>query len=241
MRRFSPDWPRLSAQAVYRPKAEGKLELLTFDGPGLTQFHILAEPADDHVKVVTLLWNVLRDKAIERRASRLDIEQAPVGSRGGHRVYFRCPKCERRCADIFFDIGDPEPVCRKCGGITYTSQNKTAYERKEERIAALRWRLGSRRNFHPIPPRPRGMHRKTYDRLVAEIKELESEFLSILDDRRRLRAHLFKPFTQMRDEADAEPDRARAELELEFINTWERHVRQDEGEDFDPGRGYLIP
>jgi len=236
---YSPNWPRLKIPPLYPRNAAPKSTVLRFEGPGVTAFLILAEPSDDHVIVRTILYDVTRDKTIERRETPVKVSWSPVGSRGGKRPYFHCLTCQRKCTVVFFDIGDPDPVCRTCAGITYTSQNKNRYERTEERLAALRRRIGSSRNFHPIPRRPKGMHRKTYDRLVAEIWRLEGELVGLLDRPQQLRAHTARTFAQMREDAERDPDEDMADIRLEFINLWEGQQRQDDGADYDPDREYL--
>jgi hypothetical protein len=46
--------------------------------------------------------------------------------------------------------------------------------KRVRRAKALRERLRGRTELHtPIPPRPKGMHRKTYERIVDEIERIE--------------------------------------------------------------------
>lgn len=228
MGRYSPDWPRLTVSSVYRSDSQSETGLLRrWDGPGGTPFLIFAEPADDHVSVHTVLLDGSADKVLERRTTRLEVESAPVGSHGGRRVYFLCGKCKGRCTRVFFDITDPDPVCRACGGITYTSKNQTSWERKEERITKLRRKLGSRRNFHPLPPRPRGMHRKTYDRLVKEIVELELELLHKVDRPAIVRSRMLKTFRETREELAEDPDQERRKIGEDLLAVWKRHAIED--------------
>lgn len=103
---------------------------------------------------------------------------------GGRRAWFRCPKCERRCAAVY-DI-DQAPVCRSCTGATYLSQRETHVDRLLRRSQALRRRLGdtSVSNLLELskvagrpPVKPSRMHWSTYGRLASELIALELQTL----------------------------------------------------------------
>ena len=88
---------------------------------------------------------------------------------GGERAWFRCPAsgCGKRVAILY---GGEIFACRMCHRLTYPSQNRTPRERAGDRLEALRRRLlGGESDgsiFDPVPPRPKGMHRRTYARLA---------------------------------------------------------------------------
>jgi hypothetical protein len=95
---------------------------------------------------------------------------------GGRRAWFHCshPWCRRRVGRLFLD--DPHLVCRSCAGVVYRSQARPEpkHVRKVERANAVRVELGGRPVLNdPFPPRPRGMHQKTYERLRQEVQEIE--------------------------------------------------------------------
>ena len=94
---------------------------------------------------------------------------------GGQRPWFRCPGsprdggCGRRCALLFWHKGFF--ACRSCHGLRYASQ----YERRD--LLALRRAKQIHRQLGgdgyllgPVPPRPRYMHRSTYERLLERIQ-----------------------------------------------------------------------
>lgn len=82
---------------------------------------------------------------------------------GGARLWFCCPngRCGRRCATLY--LGGRSFLCRRCLGLAYRTQHEQADGRlllKAERI----WRrLGC--DFGDEPQRPKGMHRRTFERL----------------------------------------------------------------------------
>lgn len=85
---------------------------------------------------------------------------------GGTRAWFGCPRCSRRVGVLFLR-GTAGFVCRHCGRVAYRSQSEDAMGRawlkqhKAERQLDDGWR------------RPKGMHQKTYDKLIACIFDCE--------------------------------------------------------------------
>jgi len=93
---------------------------------------------------------------------------------GGSRRWLGCPDCGRRCRALYY--GDSVLRCRLCLGLNYRSQNMQPAQRIGYRMYQLRKdRLGDERPdlLESCPPRPRGMRRRTYQRLVAMDEALE--------------------------------------------------------------------
>ena len=44
------------------------------------------------------------------------------------RVFFRCPRCERRCTRVYVPRCDAGPACRLCWGLTYPSRSLRSYK-----------------------------------------------------------------------------------------------------------------
>ena len=60
--------------------------------------------------------------------------------------------------------------------LKYETQYEPPYARAATRALKIRKRLGSKEGIgDPFPPKPKGMHRKTYDRL----SEQESQFQTV--------------------------------------------------------------
>ena len=92
---------------------------------------------------------------------------------GGQRPWFLCPDCGRRCAIVYSVQG--WFTCRLCARLNYESQRTMIREGARNRLRAIRQRLGASGNLlEPFPPRPKGMHRRTYDRLRQEADRLEA-------------------------------------------------------------------
>jgi hypothetical protein len=84
---------------------------------------------------------------------------------GGVRHWFRCPSCERRCELLYLRFS--RFACRHCNRVAYTSQSGCALDRLTHKFHKLRKRTES--------GRPKGMQRKTWERLCGEVWQLESD------------------------------------------------------------------
>lgn len=104
---------------------------------------------------------------------------------GGSRLWFLCPKCERRCETLYLNADDRfskhHLLCRICKGLAYQTQRQTAKGRGASRIKKLRFHVGGFRDLlagtratilDPFPARPKGMHHRTYERIRQEAEAL---------------------------------------------------------------------
>ncbi|MGZ8935214.1 MAG: hypothetical protein ACXW04_09955 [Methylobacter sp.] len=97
---------------------------------------------------------------------------------GGQRYWFTCPirGCGRRVALLY--LGATYFACRHCYRLTYRSQRETKEDRvsrKADKIRnKLKWEPGI---LNPTGRKPKGMHWKTYFRLVAKHNEYSDQAL----------------------------------------------------------------
>jgi hypothetical protein len=80
------------------------------------------------------------------------------------RLFFRCPRCERRATRLYVPVIDLDPRCRRCWGLSYASQSwsykatgflrflgpiafATTLERRKQRLEAAHRRYAERRCF----------------------------------------------------------------------------------------------
>jgi hypothetical protein len=91
----------------------------------------------------------------------------------------RCDGCGRRAAKLY--LGDGLVfACRLCRDLGYASQLENRRYRAITKARKLRVRLGGSGNLlDPFPKRPRGMHRRTYDRLQAAAITAEERMLAL--------------------------------------------------------------
>ena len=89
---------------------------------------------------------------------------------GNYRYWFNCPNCNKRagvlyCAGLY--------VCRHCIGANYASQLEQPYDRLFRKVEKIRHRLQWKAGIaHGHGAKPKGMHKKSYDRLVWEHDKL---------------------------------------------------------------------
>ncbi len=85
---------------------------------------------------------------------------------GGIRKWLSCLSCGRHCRILY---GGNYFRCRTCHGLKYETQYEPGFARAATRAIKIRERLGSDGGIDDyFPPRPKGMHRRTYERLRAE-------------------------------------------------------------------------
>lgn len=112
----------------------------------------------------------------------IHFDSVPNNYGGIDRLYFECPFCWRRSRFLY--LHKKHFKCRKCAKLNYCSQQLT----KNEDIPIykirklLRDKFGIIENLSPFdtsyyrPPRPKGMHQKTYDRLSIELLKLQIQY-----------------------------------------------------------------
>ena len=107
-------------------------------------------------------WEAVRERvALDRTACGF----------GGSRPWFLCPGCAERRA-VLYSVGG-RFRCRGCHDLAYGSTREGAYERNRCRADELRRRLGGKAGDFLVPWKPKGMHWRTYERIVAEIRARE--------------------------------------------------------------------
>jgi hypothetical protein len=85
---------------------------------------------------------------------------------GGERPWMLCPLCGRRVAILY---AGARFYCRHCHRLAYSSTREDPSDRGITKAQNIRKRLGGSANlFEPFPPKPKGMHWKTYWRLRDE-------------------------------------------------------------------------
>ena len=84
---------------------------------------------------------------------------------GGRRAWLACPHCSRRCEVLYCRRGGF--YCRTCAHVSYESQSEDSIGRSWRVQAKAEAKLGEHWR------RPKGMHRRTYERLVATVMQCE--------------------------------------------------------------------
>jgi hypothetical protein len=108
----------------------------------------------------------------------VDIDKTPC-TYGGERLWFRCPRCDRRCDKIYLA---PHAACRTCHGLRYWSQYQPPVDRVEAQISKHVRKLDDRATIlDDFPPRPRYMHYATYRKLEQKYEDMGIEYLEAID------------------------------------------------------------
>jgi len=117
---------------------------------------------------ITLMYRSRKnDGEWEPVESGIRLERTPCNY-GGERVWMRCPCCLRRCAIIY--IISKQPACRKCYNLAYHSEGETRLDRAMRQARKAQVKLGYDGGcMDEWLPKPKGMHWKTYKRLMQKV------------------------------------------------------------------------
>lgn len=116
------------------------------------------------------LWVELRTRAPGENTwcafNRLLTLERTAMHLGGERVWWHCPRCDKRVAILY---GGRELACRHCWGLTYRCRNETREDSASRQANKLRRKLGWPVGIlNDIGGRPKGMHHATYLKLLNE-------------------------------------------------------------------------
>jgi hypothetical protein len=94
---------------------------------------------------------------------------------GGRRLWFRCPRCDRRCRVLY---GTWRIACRRCHRLRYLSQRETREDRATRAMLKIVRRLApdDPDPCNDLPEKPEGMHWSTYDRLVERYEAYSDQW-----------------------------------------------------------------
>lgn len=109
----------------------------------------------------------------------LEFTRPPLG---GLRLWFRCPVNGSRVQKLYWRADTRRFASRTAQGLAYTSQRYRRVDRARWRLQRLAARAGGTYDGNTgLPPRPRGMHWRTYARLNtaadACVEIIEADFV----------------------------------------------------------------
>jgi hypothetical protein len=156
-----------------RPRRDG-VPVVRFAGDGDIPTRVELVPFENGIECIYSQWVVDGRRPVEGRYLIHVTKTYPHF--GGERFWFHCAResCLERSGRLF--LHDVHFVCRECAGVRYKSQRhaKPRHVKRIERARAIRKRLSGRSSLGgPLPDRPKGMHRATYEPLRQELLEIE--------------------------------------------------------------------
>jgi len=86
---------------------------------------------------------------------------------GGHRFYWRCPFCHRRCEVLAMAHAGREWACTRCLRLRYVSQGLAPADRMQRRADAIYDRLGGS-DAEGMVYKPKWMRWRTFNRLMEQ-------------------------------------------------------------------------
>jgi hypothetical protein len=92
---------------------------------------------------------------------------------GGRRQWFCCLKCARRCRILY---GGSRFRCRRCHRLSYSSQAETRAYRATRAMFKIVRRLDPEEDCNDLPPKPKGTHWRTYNRLVDRHDKFDQQW-----------------------------------------------------------------
>jgi hypothetical protein len=155
----------LRKQGILRPGYASRLTWSRRNGPIGS---IFIRVARDHLRL--MYHHQSRGEGQQTIEERVPLDQTPCNY-GGERQWFLCPHCRKRVAILY--CPSDRFLCRHCYGLPYASKNENHTDRMLRKVWKIRARLGGSDNLTiPILQKPKGMHWKTFDRLLTEEKKV---------------------------------------------------------------------
>jgi hypothetical protein len=123
----------------------------------------MADPAGAYVRLHYTVNGAAQDY-------RVGLRRAPCRL-GGFRWWWQCPRTGHDAAKLYLPSGATMFLSRRAYRIAYRSERGGPLDRSHIRQMRLYAKLGAQyRAFSEFaPPRPKGMHHRTYERLCAEL------------------------------------------------------------------------
>lgn len=142
------------------------------------------------VGIKELVLRPLETESMSFRGDSYGIELDWTGcTLGGKRIWFLCPLCQNRVAILYWGqcVG-----CRKCFDLAYASERENGFDKAARRAGWLRKRLCWVPGIlNPTGGKPKGMHWRTYNRLISEYdRHIGISYEEISSFNRKMRSKL---------------------------------------------------
>jgi hypothetical protein len=112
---------------------------------------------------------------------------------GGRKWWFSCLSCNRRVRKLFRPPNRQFYACRTCWNLGYQTRHEGPRGRAGLKVLRMCRHLRASFDSFDDPPRPKGMWRRRYERLVHELNQAERRYFAMASGvNDRLAAHLGK-------------------------------------------------
>lgn len=155
----------------------GKIHYITWSIHNGCSDSILFKISD--LKLMYCCLNALFGQTVDIARGEIQLCQSPCNY-GGHRYWFKCPKCDQRAA-VLHAQGD-RFYCRNCLNLAYQSQRSNY----RDRCIARRHKIGQMIFAKYVNGegygKKKGMHWKTFMRNLNEYHRLDQEWMREIAD-----------------------------------------------------------
>jgi hypothetical protein len=123
---------------------------------------------------VQLHWTSTNQRTGEARhcEDRITLATRPQPF-GGRRWFFICPHTGKNAAKLYLPSGAYTFASRKSYRLGYRSQRESARDRSLSRAFALRGKIGGEGGIGDYIEKPKGMHRRTFERAMEKVYRAE--------------------------------------------------------------------
>lgn len=179
------DPPEVKVSSLYR-RGEPRGQFVIEHVCNMGAFKFTVAPEENGVKIATA-WRPPYSIGEEKHLYVSDVEWVPWHF-DSRRPYIDCCRCLGRVTRAFLTTDEPfgRLYCRRCARVRYRSQDHLSHvDRLIQRRDAIRARLGAPSGgaLEPrVPDKPRGMHRKTYDRHIADLYAVQVELAQAIEE-----------------------------------------------------------
>ena len=175
---------RLPNGLFRQPKCDGTVEdhrAIALDVRELIRKRVFEQPvgsifrpsiAYPWLRIMRLNSSSLDLKLVTGRTVTVPLVRARCGVTG-ERMRLECPLCGRRVCALYYL--EPRLACRRCNYLWYAAQRISSTARKFLTKRKIRRKLGDYGQVPSakLPPKPRGMWRRTYARHCAALARIE--------------------------------------------------------------------
>lgn len=142
----------------------------------------------DYDDGIVLVMTDLRSSPGQSHSEFLGFQTRHLRTFGGFQAYFVCPGCSDLFTKLCFFRWRYR--CRRCHRLQYLSQRQRSHDRTIERARRMEAKLTGLppdvcTGLDGTPPRPKGMHRVTYEKIVTEFRRAEAAFYCSIPKRIR--------------------------------------------------------